>query len=105
MKELEPFLLEYDDDDLTKLVEEEPKGRVHLNKEQHATQPEIPKWYITELLEIGANYEAKQLEQAIDILKIALPDTIFVFGFDNSSRHGAFTEDALIASKMNIVME
>ncbi|CAG8799115.1 27963_t:CDS:2, partial [Gigaspora margarita] len=76
----------------------EPLGRVHLTEEQHASHPEIPKCYITELLEIGANYEAKQLEQAIDILEIALPDIILVFGFDNSSSHGAFTEDALAAS-------
>ncbi|CAG8604007.1 15658_t:CDS:2 [Cetraspora pellucida] len=74
------------------------------------THPEIPKCYVTELLEIGANYEgywnvqllAKQLEQAINILKIALPDMILVFGFDNSSSHGAFTKDVLIVNRMNV---
>ncbi|CAG8792591.1 21599_t:CDS:1, partial [Racocetra persica] len=45
---------------------------------------------------------AKQLEWAIDILKIALPDTILVFGFDNSSSHEAFAKDALIINKINI---
>ncbi|CAG8792411.1 17355_t:CDS:2, partial [Gigaspora rosea] len=29
---------------------------------------------------------AKQLERAIDILEIALPDTMLVFGFDNSKQ-------------------
>ncbi|CAG8840027.1 46460_t:CDS:2, partial [Gigaspora margarita] len=129
MKELEPFLLEYDNKDLTKLVKKnisseekrhceyklrrkghgrsihiseflcEPLGRVHLNEEQHTVYPEIPKWYVTELLEIVQTI--KQLERAIDILEIALPDTIFVFEFDNSSSHGAFAKDVLIASKMS----
>ncbi|CAG8668093.1 8518_t:CDS:2, partial [Racocetra fulgida] len=139
MKELDPVFLEYDDQDLTKLVEKNihpekkkhcvithdetmlaanddektgwgPKGRVHLTEEQHAAHPEISKCYVTELLEIEANYEgywnvqllAKQLEWAIDILEIALPDTILVFGFDNSSSHGAFTEDVLIVNRMNV---
>ncbi|CAG8435766.1 6477_t:CDS:10 [Scutellospora calospora] len=163
MKELEPVLLEYDDKDLTKLVEKnilsekknhcvvthdettlaanddkktgwgpkgehklrlkgwgrcihiseflcEPLGRVHLTAEQFAAHLKIPNQYVTELLEIGVNYEgywnvqmlAKQLERAIDILEIALPDMIFVFGFDNSSSHGAFAEDALIVSRMNV---
>ncbi|CAG8673090.1 12154_t:CDS:2, partial [Cetraspora pellucida] len=110
MKELDLVLLEYDDQDLTKLVEKsilpekkkhcvithdettlaanddkktgwgpkgehklrqkgqgrcihvseflcEPLGRVHLTEEQHAAHPEISKCYVTELLEIGANYE------------------------------------------------
>ncbi|CAG8811666.1 25825_t:CDS:2, partial [Gigaspora rosea] len=70
-----------------------PEGYVScsLTEKRHAAHPEIPNHYITELLEIGANYEgywkvkllAKQLEHAIDILKIALPNTIFVFEFDN----------------------
>ncbi|CAG8731776.1 13084_t:CDS:2, partial [Dentiscutata heterogama] len=38
---------------------------------------------------------AKQLEWAIDILEIALLDTMLVFGFGNSSSHRAFAEDAL----------
>ncbi|CAG8762124.1 15684_t:CDS:2, partial [Gigaspora rosea] len=66
-------------------------GCAHLTEERHAAHPKIPNRYITELLEIGTNYEgyckvellAKQLERAIDILEIALPNTIFVFGFDN----------------------
>ncbi|CAG8752999.1 7132_t:CDS:2, partial [Gigaspora rosea] len=44
----------------------------------------------------------KQLERAINILEIALPDTIFVFGFDNSTNHRAFAEDALIVRRINI---
>ncbi|CAG8626755.1 10224_t:CDS:2, partial [Racocetra fulgida] len=62
----------------------EPLGQVHLTKEQHIAYPEISKHYITELLEIG-NIEllAKQLKLTIDILKIALSNMIFVFGFDN----------------------
>ncbi|CAG8605333.1 1216_t:CDS:2 [Cetraspora pellucida] len=163
IRELNPVLLEYDDQDLTKLVKKsilpekkkhcvitynkttlaanddektgwgpkgehklhqkgqgrcihiseflcEPLGQVHLTEEQHAAYPEISKYYIMKLLEIGVNYEgywnvqllAKQLEQAIDILEIALPDTILVFGFDNSSSHGAFAEDALIVNRMNV---
>ncbi|CAG8476073.1 11974_t:CDS:2 [Racocetra fulgida] len=39
---------------------------------------------------------------AIDILEIAIPDTMLVFGFDNSSSHRAFAEDALVASRMNV---
>ncbi|CAG8855459.1 7943_t:CDS:2, partial [Gigaspora margarita] len=35
----------------------EPLGRVHLTEERHVAHPEIPNRYITELLEIGANYE------------------------------------------------
>ncbi|CAG8782765.1 8256_t:CDS:2 [Dentiscutata erythropus] len=110
MKELEPILLEYCDEDLTKLLEKdiplgekrhcvithnemtlstnddektgwrpegehklrpkgqgrgihvseflyEPLSQVHLTEEQHAAHPKISKCYITELLEIGANYE------------------------------------------------
>ncbi|CAG8634544.1 6829_t:CDS:2, partial [Gigaspora rosea] len=64
----------------------EPLGRVYLTEEQHASHPKIPKRYVTELLEI----------------EIALPDTMIVFGFDNSSSHGAFAEDALVASQMNV---
>ncbi|CAG8788426.1 6148_t:CDS:1, partial [Racocetra fulgida] len=83
----------------------EPLGRVHLTTEQHLSYPEIPNRYVTEILEVGANHDgywniqllAKQLKHAIDILEIALPNTIFVFGFDNSSSHGAFAEDALVA--------
>ncbi|CAG8839006.1 12143_t:CDS:2, partial [Racocetra persica] len=82
-----------------------PKGR-----EQHLSYPEIPNRYVTEILEVGANHDsywniqllAKQLKYAIDILEIALPNTIFVFGFDNSSSHSAFTEDVLVASRMNV---
>ncbi|CAG8841365.1 25270_t:CDS:2, partial [Racocetra persica] len=82
-----------------------PKGR-----EQHLSYSEIPNRYVTEILEVGANHDGywniqllvKQLKHAIDILKIALPNTIFVFGFDKSSSHGAFAEDALVASRMNI---
>ncbi|CAG8785838.1 38770_t:CDS:2, partial [Gigaspora margarita] len=32
-------------------------GRVYLTEEQHAAHPKIPNHYVTELLEIGANYE------------------------------------------------
>ncbi|CAG8550663.1 41960_t:CDS:2, partial [Gigaspora margarita] len=116
IKKLKPVLIEYDDKDLTKLIEKkipsekkqycehkiypkgrgqcihvskflyEPLGRVYLTEEQHAFYPEIPKHYITELLEI----------------EIALLDTMLVFGFDNSSSHGAFTKDALVANRMNV---
>ncbi|CAG8607685.1 9877_t:CDS:1, partial [Scutellospora calospora] len=84
--------------------------RVHLTKEQLIAYSEISKYYVTELLEIGANYEgywkvellAKQFEWAIDILEIVLLNTIFVFGFDNSTNYRVFTENALIARRMNV---
>ncbi|CAG8848381.1 21149_t:CDS:2, partial [Racocetra persica] len=69
--------------------------RVYLTSEQHSNYPEISNRYITEIFEVG-------LEYMINILEIALLDTIFVFRFDNSSSHSAFAEDVLVASRINV---
>ncbi|CAG8744957.1 25561_t:CDS:2, partial [Racocetra persica] len=88
----------------------EPLGCIHLTVEQHLAHSEISNRYVTETLEVGVNHDgywniqllAEQLKRTIDVLEIVLPGTIFVFAFDNSSSHGAFVEDALVASKINV---
>ncbi|CAG8441758.1 11810_t:CDS:2 [Scutellospora calospora] len=127
MAELESFFIEYDENDLTLVKKNiplnqkphceqklrpkgrgrcihvseflcEPLGHVYLTVEQHLAYLEIPNRYVTETLELLA----EQLKQTIDVLEIALLSTIFVFAFNNSSSHGAFAEDALVASRMNV---
>ncbi|CAG8684803.1 20837_t:CDS:2 [Cetraspora pellucida] len=71
MAELEPLLIEYDENNLIL---------------QQLAYSEIPNRYVTEILEVGVNYD----------------DTIFVFAFDNSLSHSAFAKDALVANRMNI---
>ncbi|CAG8737054.1 1890_t:CDS:2, partial [Gigaspora rosea] len=103
---LEPLLLEYNDKDLTILIEKDipPEEKMTCSPSQN------PKPLRYRAVRNWPNFEgywkvkmlAKQLEQAIDILEIALPNTIFVFGFNNSTNHGAFTKDALIARRMNV---
>ncbi|CAG8829129.1 4313_t:CDS:2, partial [Racocetra persica] len=131
MAELESLLIEYDENDLTLVKKNNPLNQkphciithdettlaANDNKktgwrpgEQHLAYSKIPNRYVTETLEVGVNHDgywnaqllAEQLKRTIDVLKIALLGTIFEFAFNNSSSHGAFAEDALVASRMNI---
>ncbi|CAG8666019.1 14043_t:CDS:2 [Cetraspora pellucida] len=85
-------MLEKDSKQIDKELSEflyESLRHIHLTVEQHLVYSEIPNRYITETLEVGINHDG----------------TIFVFAFDNSSSHGAFAEDALVASRMNVKYE
>ena len=48
-----------------------------------------------------ANHVVEQLKtKAIPIFNALFPNCIAVFAFDNSSNHGAYSDDALIANRM-----
>ncbi|CAG8637409.1 3349_t:CDS:2 [Cetraspora pellucida] len=86
------------------------KRHVHLTTEQYLFYPKIPNRYIIEILKVSANHDsywniqllAKQLKHIINILEIVFLNTIFVFGFDNSSCYDVFAKDALVASRINV---
>ncbi|CAG8797536.1 10936_t:CDS:2 [Cetraspora pellucida] len=88
----------------------EPLGCVHLTVEQHLAYSKIPNRYITKTFEVGVNHNdywnvqllTKQFKRTIDVLEIELLGIIFVFAFENSLSHGAFAEDALVTSRMNV---
>jgi hypothetical protein len=45
---------------------------------------------------------AEQLQEVLQLYSEMYPDCDFLFQFDNSANHGAFKDDALVASRLNL---
>ncbi|RIA82539.1 hypothetical protein C1645_835213 [Glomus cerebriforme] len=87
-------------------------GRLQLNEEQRLSEigDRIPH-EARVIMNPGKNHDGwwtveKLVEQiiqrAIPIFETTHPNAIGIFAFDNSTSHGAFAPDALIASRMNV---
>jgi hypothetical protein len=84
-------------------------GRLSLTTAERFAHPDVPK-DARVMLKPGKNAEGywtaehlmEQVEyRAIPIFEAKFPDAIGLFMFDNSSNHGAFLPDALVANRMN----
>jgi len=84
--------------------------RLQLTMEERNSNPHIPS-EAREIIKSGKNLDGywttkhliKQLEfKAILIFETKYPNTIGLFAFDNSSNHGTYAKDALVASRMNL---
>ena len=88
----------------------EINGRLQIPLDEVEKYPSVPKEARC-YLKPGKNREGywtsehllQQIEQkAIPIFEALYPNCIAVFAFDNSSNHAAFSQDALVASRMNL---
>ena len=96
---------------------DEHNGFLELSQAQHEeakrkyNDPNFP-CYSREILEVGAEHEGywtndkfiEQLKKAVRIADFKYPEDQYtvVWIFDQSSNHRAFSEDALVASRMNL---
>ncbi|CAG8728882.1 23870_t:CDS:2 [Cetraspora pellucida] len=92
------------EDQLCQLKLSEKEARMHLNILIEACCYLMPRktqegfWIVDNLLEQIRN-------KAIPIFEAKFFNAMAVFAFDNSTNHEAYTEDALIAARMNLNLE
>ena len=71
--------------------------------------PEGDREYTTSIIETGAGKDwwtnkmmMEQLRRAVDIFMREFPGCVGLWLFDNSTNHGAYSDDALVASKVQM---